>query len=107
MTPPFQLTDDEFRLLTWAGPDFSELTIDLESLERNCPLDNGRLEQPTISKTCPDSKLFDTGNLRAFPWEISLSILILLDLKSLTDFRAVSRGRYPSRSECTTCIVID
>lgn len=94
MTPFLPLTNDEFRLLTWTGLEFSKMTIEPESLEKNCPLDNGRLEQPTVSKSNSGSKRSNTGTLRAFPLplEIMSSILSLLDLRSLTNFRAVSWG---------------
>jgi hypothetical protein len=86
------LTVDEFRLLTWTRPSLSRMTIQPETLERYCPLDNGRLEQRTISQSHTQVKLHDTGKLRALPLEITHLVISLLDLKSLTDFRAVSWG---------------
>jgi len=86
------LTVDEFRLLSWTRPELSRNTIQPESLERHCPLDNGRLEEHTISPSNTQLRVFDTGDLRALPLEIAYLILSLLDLRSLTDFRAVSWG---------------
>lgn len=92
MASLIHLTKDEFRLLTSTRPELSEMTIQPELLEKNCPLDNGRLEQHTVSRSNLQSRLFDTVDLQSLPPDIINSILNSLDLRSLTDLRAVSWG---------------
>jgi hypothetical protein len=81
------LTKDEFRLLTWSRPELSRMTIQPQSLQRHCPLDNDRL-LPHNAKT--PTSLSNFGVLETLPPEIIHSILKVLDLQSLTDFRRVS-----------------
>jgi len=90
MASPTSLTADEFRLLTWSRPGLTRMTIQLESLQRHCPLDNGRLQQCIVSEAeCPASTS-NIGGLEALPLEIIHSIFNMVDLQNLTDFRAVS-----------------
>jgi hypothetical protein len=81
------LTKDEFRLLTWPRPELSRMTIQPQSLQRHCPLDNDRL-RPHAAKT--PASLVNIGVLKTLPLEIIHSILKILDLQCLTDFRAAS-----------------
>lgn len=83
MVSATRLTEDEFQLLTSKRPSLSRMTIQPERLRRNCPLDNGRLHQPSSHHS-------NIGTLEIFPLEIVHSVLRLLDLKSLTNLRAVS-----------------
>lgn len=84
------LTEDEFHFLTWTRPSLSRITIEPEELERHCPLDNARLERRGTHQPNTHVRLLNIWNMRALPLEITHLILSLLDLKSLTDFRAVS-----------------
>lgn len=63
------------------------MTIQPEPLQRNCPLDNGRLQPSTARVSASPSTV---GSLECIPLEIMHMILNLLDLQSLTDIRAVS-----------------
>lgn len=84
MASPISLTNDEFRLLTTPRPQLSRMTIQLEALQKHCPLDNGRFQPgPTAAHS-------SIGDLEAFPLEIIHSVFDVLDLQSLTDFRTVS-----------------
>jgi hypothetical protein len=83
------LTKDGFRLLTWPRPGLSRMTIQPQSLQRQCPLDNDRLQPLAATNPASHSKI---GALEALPPEILCSIFMLLDLQCLTDFRAVSWG---------------
>ncbi|KAJ8070520.1 hypothetical protein OCU04_000894 [Sclerotinia nivalis] len=87
MAPSVSLTKDEFRLLTWTHPQFSQMAIQPESLQRHCPLDNGRLRPRTAQVSASPSTV---GSLECIPLEIIHMILNLLDLQCLTDIRAVS-----------------
>ncbi len=78
---------DELRLLTWSRPELSRMTIQPQSLQRHCPLDNDRL-LPHDAKT--PASLSNIGVLETLPPEIIHSIFKILDLQCLTDFRAVS-----------------
>lgn len=77
------LSEDEFRLLTWTRPQLTRMTIQPESLRQHCPLDNGRLQQHATSPT-------SIGNLEVLPLGIIHAVLSIIDLQSLTTFRAVS-----------------
>lgn len=90
MASPTSLTTDEFRLLTWSRPELTRMTIQLQSLQRHCPLDNGRLQQRTFLEAKSTASLSNIGDLEALPSEIIHSIFNVLDLQSLTDFRAIS-----------------
>jgi hypothetical protein len=72
--------------LTWPRPSLSQSTISPRSLQKQCPLDNGRHESQNRKNYIASI----SGVLSAFPIEITQSILNMLDLQSLTDFRAVS-----------------
>lgn len=90
MALPASLTTDEFRLLTWPRPGLTRMTIQLQSLQRHCPFDNGRLRQRTLFEAKCIASLSNIGNLETLPFEIIHLIFNLLDLQSLTDFRAIS-----------------
>ena len=92
MIPPPELTADKFRLLTWPRPELSRMTIQSEVLEKHCPLDSGRLERRIVAPSSTQAELFDSGNLTTLPLEMKHLILRLLDLKPLTNLRAVSWG---------------
>jgi hypothetical protein len=66
------------------------MTIPFESLQRHCPLDNGRLAQLTVSEAKCTASPLHNGDLEALPIEIIHSIFNLLSLQTLTDFRGVS-----------------
>jgi hypothetical protein len=83
---PTALTEREFRLLTWTRPGLSQQTISPHLLQKHCPLDNGRHDPHNNQPRSPPLGVLWHG----FPVEITHSILKLLDLQSLTDFRAVS-----------------
>ncbi|CAG8961941.1 hypothetical protein HYFRA_00013721 [Hymenoscyphus fraxineus] len=85
---PTILTSDEFRLLTWSRSSLSRETIPPPSLQKHCPLDNGRHEP----QNGEDYNASTLGVLRALPIEMIHSILNLLDLQSLTDLRRISWG---------------
>jgi hypothetical protein len=63
------------------------MTIQPQSLQKWCPLDNDQL-RPDGRKT--PSYLSNVGSLKTLPLEVVQLILNLLDLQCLTDFRAVS-----------------
>lgn len=90
MAPPISLTQDEFLLLTWSRPELTRMTIQPQSLQKHCPLDNGRLRLRTVFDAKCTASLSTIGYLEALPPEIIYSTLIILDLQSLTDFRAIS-----------------
>ncbi|KAL3423934.1 F-box domain-containing protein [Phlyctema vagabunda] len=91
MASPMTLTTDEFRLLTWSRPGLNRMTIAPQSLRRLCPLDNGRLQPCTVfeAKETPASPS-TIGDLDSLPLEIIHSTFNILDLQTLTDFRAIS-----------------
>lgn len=85
---PISLTEDEFRLLTWPRPELSRMAIYPKSLRQHCPLDNGLFN---LHANDDNSIAFSNiGDLNALPLEIVHLILSTLDLRSLTDFRALS-----------------
>ncbi|KAE9369356.1 hypothetical protein N431DRAFT_485268 [Stipitochalara longipes BDJ] len=92
MASPTSLSQDEFRLLTWPRPQLSRMTIQPESLEKYCPLDNDQLRHHTMfnASIASSTSLPSIGSLKILPPEILHSIFNMLDLKSLTDFRAIS-----------------
>jgi hypothetical protein len=90
MASPISLTKDEFLLLTWSRPQLTRMTIQPQSLQRHCPLDNGRLWPRTVLDAKYTASLSNIGDLEALPLEIIHSTFIMLDLQSLTDFRAIS-----------------
>lgn len=92
MASPTSLTTDEFRLLTWSRPELSRMimTTQLQSLQRHCPLDNGRIQQRTVTEAKCTATPSNIGDLEALPIEIIHSIFNILDLQSLTNFRAIS-----------------
>lgn len=57
--------------------------LEPEGLERGCPLDNGRHDGPEISSSL--------GKLDTLPTELLHTILLDLDLQSLTALRSVNR----------------
>ncbi len=57
--------------------------LEPEDLERRCPLDNSRHDGPQISSSL--------GRLGALPIELLHTILLDLDLQSLTLLRCVNR----------------
>ncbi|ESZ89742.1 hypothetical protein SBOR_9869 [Sclerotinia borealis F-4128] len=63
------------------------MTIPPQFLQRYCPLDNGLL-RPHAAKI--PASISDIGSFKALPLEIIHLIFNLLDLRCLTDFRAVS-----------------
>jgi hypothetical protein len=91
MVSPISLTTDEFLLLTWSRPELTRMTIQPESLQRHCPLDNGRLWPRTVSEAKYAVSLSNIGDLEALPLEIIHSTFNILDLQSLTDFRTISQ----------------
>jgi len=90
MASPPSLTPDEFRLLTWSRPELTRMTIQVQSLQRHCPLDNGRLQQSTVFEAKCTASPSNIGDLEAFPIEIIHSVFNILDLQSLTNSRAIS-----------------
>ena len=90
MASPPSLTTDEFRLLTWSRPELTRMTIQLQSLQRHCPLDNGRLQQSTVFEAKCTASTSNIGDLEALPIEIIHSVFNILDLQSLTNSRAIS-----------------
>ncbi|KAF8861989.1 hypothetical protein BDZ45DRAFT_671533 [Acephala macrosclerotiorum] len=92
MASPTILTEIELGFLTdraYADIEYGygPKMIQAESIQRCCPLDNGRLEPRDAKSSAPIS---DFGNLECFPLEIIDSILRMFDLQSLTNFRAVN-----------------
>lgn len=59
--------------------------LDPTSLERNCPLDNGRHHHKPF-------KVSSLGRLNHLPTEVLHMIFVEVDLESLTTLRRVSRG---------------
>ena len=55
MTSSARLTKDEFRLLTWSRREFSQMTINHESLQKHCPLDNDRHIQQSTNYEANDA----------------------------------------------------
>ncbi|KFY79908.1 hypothetical protein V499_01166 [Pseudogymnoascus sp. VKM F-103] len=90
MASPISLTKDEFRLLTWSRPELTRMTIQPQSLQRLCPLDNGLFQPRADYKANNATSFSNIGDLDALPLEIIHSIFSILDLRSLTDFRALS-----------------
>ncbi|PQE12352.1 Cyclin-like F-box protein [Rutstroemia sp. NJR-2017a BVV2] len=87
MPSSIHLATDEFRLLTYKHPQLTQRGIQPRYLQKFCPLDNDQLR--TDSMKIPAS-ISNIGSLEALPLEVLQSILSLLDLQCLTDFRAVS-----------------
>jgi len=90
MASTTSLTTDELRLLTWSNPELNRLSIQLQSLQRNCPLDQSRLQRdPVFGAKCtaPPS---DMGDLEILPLEIIHLTFNMLDLQTLIDFRTIS-----------------
>ncbi len=85
MASKISLTEDEFRLLTWSRRSLARMSIQPRSLERCCPLDNGR--HATTESIASVSSI---GNLEILPIEIIHSIFNILDLQTLTHCRAIS-----------------
>lgn len=77
-----QLIISNFRNLTYEQTGFNDNMLDLVDLERCCPLDNGRHDKQDI--TTP-------GFLDALPHELTQTVLLDLDLRSLTTLRRVNR----------------
>lgn len=89
MALPISLTKDEFRLLTGSSCRLTLMTIELQTLQRHCPLDNDRLH-PRTPLEPKNASLSNVGQLETLPLEIIYLILSKLDLQSLTDLRAIS-----------------
>ena len=90
MASPISLTTDEFRFLTWSSPELARMSIQPQSLQKHCPLDNGRLQRNAIEGANGPASLSNIGNLEFLPLEVIHSIFNMIDLQSLTDFRAIS-----------------
>lgn len=86
--PP--LTREELQFLIWTRAVWTtELVIDPEALQKQCPLDNDQLERSTLHDI--ESPYISTiGDLECLPLEILHMVLSMLDLRTLTDFRAIS-----------------
>jgi hypothetical protein len=84
MAEPTDMSDEEFRMLTWSPPPLYDLTIDTLFLDKHRPLDIGRHQSPA---TCNiDDSM---GSLGTLPTELISETLSLLDLQTLTDFRSI------------------
>lgn len=90
MESSIKLTSEEFRFLTWARPQLTRMTMQPESLQKHCPLDNGRLEARSTAQSSDTSASTGVGDLDGLPLEIIQLILAMLDLQVLTYFRGVS-----------------
>lgn len=64
------------------------MTIQPQSLQRHCPLDNGLLQQSTVleAKCAAPS---DIGDLEFLPIELIHSVFNILDLQNPTNFKAI------------------
>ncbi|OAF54636.1 hypothetical protein VC83_08802 [Pseudogymnoascus destructans] len=80
MASPISLTKDEFRLLTWSRPELTRMTIQPQSLQRLCPLDNGLFQPRADYKANNATSFSNIGDLDALPLEIIHSIFSILDL---------------------------
>lgn len=67
---------------TYPRPNLKDFTLNDNNLEQACPLDNGRhvIDQD-----------HDLGVLEKLPLELLHSILVGIDIRSLTDFRRVNK----------------
>src|SRR2546430_7279285 len=68
---------------TYRRTDLTNATLDPEKLARCCPLDNRRRESTNVDVTL--------GVLDVLPLELLNTVLLKLDLRSLTTLRAVNR----------------
>ncbi|KAK4100544.1 hypothetical protein N658DRAFT_497281 [Parathielavia hyrcaniae] len=67
----------------------NDYTLDAAQLETRCPLDSGRHTAPShLSTRHPAAS---TGRLDRLPLELLSSILLVLDVSTLTEFRHVNR----------------
>lgn len=82
-----ELDDVQVPFLAWPGLDYQ--IIDSNSLEKQCPLDNGR-HQPIVLHDNTTAHISMVGDLECLPLEIIHMVLGILDLQTLTNFRAVS-----------------
>ena len=76
-------------LLTYKPQEFRDIALDEDELKRRCPLDNGRHDDDdTVSCLNPISSL---KHLDSLPMELWTTVLLGLDLQSLTVFRSVNQ----------------
>ena len=76
---------EHISLLTETRETFRAAMLDPASLERDCPLDNGRHDHRNLNVS-------SLGCLHQLPTEILHMIFVDVDLESLTTMRRVSHG---------------
>ncbi|KAL2072746.1 hypothetical protein VTL71DRAFT_12089 [Oculimacula yallundae] len=85
MASPPCLTTDEFRLLTWSRPELTRMTIQPQSLQRHCPLNNSRLQESTLSEAKCTAFPSNIGDLKALPIEIIHLVALSWRARALID----------------------